>query len=364
MVELSKAQRSALDAIISWYFSNNRAPYFALAGYAGVGKTTIAKVLYDFMTERKKRCIFAAYTGKAAHVLNQKGCPAGTLHSLIYQYEGVVNGELMFGVNGACYLQDADLCIVDEYSMLDKEIVDDLLDQGCPVLFLGDPAQLPPISGDCPIVPNHELTEIHRQAEGSPIIRAATKVRNGEKLRHCKDGDFNYVRRHEVKNLKSLMQKMDQVICGYNVTRKTINGMLMLNQGGDSMLPLAGDKMICLKNARDVPLFNGLIGEATQDGFKPTHTSETYEIEFNGERCTAYYPDLLPEAAPLGRAAYDRGIQRFDYAYAITAHKAQGSEFDKLIVLNEPVGRTAEDKQKWLYTAITRGRQKVNLIDM
>lgn len=359
MIDLSKQQNLAFEDVLEWFNEPNADPYYALAGYAGTGKTTMAYHLYQALSDLGKRVFFAAYTGKAAHVLQTKGCPATTIHYLIYQFAGEdANGDPMFIDNIDFDINSADLIIVDEYSMLNREIVNDLLKREIKVLFLGDTAQLPPIEGDCPIVHDFQLTEIHRQAWESPILRAATRVRNGERLKYGNYGDFIYRHRKSVKDIQDKMLRADQVICGYNKTRRMLNNGMRRKLGFNFELPMENDKMICLKNNREYGLYNGLMGRAASDA--RIQDAYFYKLNFeNSETLSVWNGDLFDRQD--GKERQDPDTQRFDFGYAITCHKAQGSEFDKLFVVNEPVG--VDGPETWLYTAITRAKQKLLLVD-
>ena len=127
--------------------------------------------------------VFAAFTGKAAHVMRGKGCrDAGTIHSLIYRLRGEDEDGPTFVLNDDSAAAKAAMIVIDECSMVDEEIGHDLLSFGMPILVLGDPAQLPPVAGGgffTGAEPDVMLTEVHRQAADDPIIRLSMIVREG-----------------------------------------------------------------------------------------------------------------------------------------------------------------------------------------
>jgi hypothetical protein len=180
-MRFSPQQDRALCAAARWLHAGG-APVFRLFGYAGTGKTTLAKHLAEHIDGRVR---FAAYTGKAAHVMRAKGCKdAGTLHSLIYTCTETEDGPL-FELSGQSPLAEAALLIVDECSMVDAKLGKDLLSFGKPILVLGDPEQLPPVHGAgffTAAAPDVLLTDIQRQARDNPIIHMATTVREGGRL--------------------------------------------------------------------------------------------------------------------------------------------------------------------------------------
>src|SRR5262249_7282542 len=174
-------QDHALCAAGRW-LREDGAQIFRLFGYAGTGKTTLAKYLAEHVDGR---VLFAAFTGKAAHVMRSKGCNnAGTLHSLIYTCHETEEGP-QFELADRSPLAEAKLLIIDECSMVDVKLGADVLSFGTKVLTLGDPAQLPPPRGagfftNAP--PDIVLTDVQRQARDNPIVHMATIVRQGGRL--------------------------------------------------------------------------------------------------------------------------------------------------------------------------------------
>jgi exodeoxyribonuclease-5 len=196
-MEWAPQQNEALEKVGKWLQSagqHDNKQIFRLFGYAGTGKTTLA-IEISKMVESGS-ALFAAFTGKAALVMRKKGCHgANTLHSLIYKprrewredEDKRPTGDIPeWQINPDSPVRYASLVIVDECSMVNEELARDLLSFGTPVLVLGDPAQLPPVSGAgffTEAEPDHMLTEIHRQAADNPIIRIATDIRLGKDLK-------------------------------------------------------------------------------------------------------------------------------------------------------------------------------------
>ena len=245
-MEWSSQQESALRLAERWRRVRS-SPYFMLAGYAGTGKTTLARHL---AAGAGGQVFFAAYTGKAAHVLRKTGIEgASTIHKLIYlprekseeklrdlerdlaacgeghprkavRLRSEIAAELEnlrrpdFTLNTDSPLRGAALVVVDEYSMVDQQTGRDLLSFGCPVLALGDPGQLPPVRGTQFFSgePDVVLTQVHRQAEGSPIIRMSRDVREGRALVPGKYGSSSVLRRSQVSGpqLAEMMLGADQ----------------------------------------------------------------------------------------------------------------------------------------------------------
>ena len=202
---------------------------------------------------------FAAFTGKAAHVMRQKGCTdASTIHALIYRpasSEG--EDEPMFTLRHDAPASKADLIIIDECSMVDEELGRDLLSFGKPVLVLGDPAQLPPVKGGgffTDAEPDFMLTEIHRQAADNPIIRLSMAIREGEAFDEQSD-ECRLVSKQEI-TTEEIMEA-DQILVGANRTRKRYNERLRELHGHTDPSPEAGEKLVCLRNNKKKGLLNG-----------------------------------------------------------------------------------------------------------
>ena len=258
----SPQQDQALQAIARWRTGGSQV--FRLFGYAGTGKTTLAQ---EVARNVRGRVLYAAFTGKAALVLQSKGChDASTIHSLIYRCYPVTetddNGReterLVYGLNPLSEVISASLVIVDECSMVDERLGRDLLSFGTKILVLGDPAQLPPVRGEgffTTGAPDFMLTEIHRQAADNPIIRMSMTVREGGRLARGAHGASRVI---PIGDLRPFEDRLaDQVLVGLNKTRRVINARVRKQLGRDPDYPEVGDKLVCLKNNREKGLLNG-----------------------------------------------------------------------------------------------------------
>ncbi|MBC3540641.1 ATP-dependent RecD-like DNA helicase [Rufibacter sediminis] len=349
MIKLGIQQQEAFDRIMAWHKTD--AQEFALAGYAGTGKTTLAKRI----AQEFGNVIFCAYTGKAAQVLRDKGCGnAGTIHGYLYRLQGEEGKEPVFGLNEESAMRYADLVIVDEYSFLNAEIIQDLRTICDKILYLGDPFQLPPVNGQCIIEPDFFIDEIHRQALESPIIRYATMIRNGDMIRYCDEGEFRYLKNGSL-SMDDFM-KADQFIVGRNDTRIRFNRRARMIKGFEAVLPVKGDKMICLKNNPRNAVFNGMIDYAASDAEIIDYLCYGIDMKELG------HLNVIRDNERHDFRQHRR-LNMFDFAYAITCHKSQGSEFNDVIIYKEPIGRDITDRRKWLYTAVTRGKNRVTLTD-
>lgn len=356
-MEFSPQQKQSMDLIRAWYKSKEQ--IFVLAGYAGTGKSTMAKYIADKIGGSE--VVFCSYTGKAAKVLRDKGCPnSGTIHSFLYSYLNTDRDRKpVFGWNPVPVFMNAKLIVVDEYSMLGDEILHDLLRTGKKILFLGDPFQLPPVKGrQTKMKPNFFLEEVHRQALDSPILKAATDVRLGNRLQYCDFGGFKFIPANDVD--EEIYINASQIICGKNDTRHQINDFLRGKKGFDSDLKfVVGDKLICLQNSKKNGLLNGMIGECTSVDFD----GGCFYLDFVADGVEYKELKVFKGDVSRTREVYDyrSGMERFDFGYAITCHKSQGSEFDNVLIYSEPFG-TEIERRRWTYTAITRGVNQVTMV--
>lgn len=353
-MKLSAQQAEAKEIVGAFLRTDEKRK--VVAGYAGTGKTTFSKVLSRGLNE-----VFnLAYTGKAANVLREKGARnASTTHSAIYKLVSD-DHELTprFELDLDSPIRRADLVIVDEYSMLPAEIIHDLELLAKKVLYLGDPFQLPPVNGTCNLEPDFFMTEVHRQALDSPILKAANDVREGRRLQFQHTSEFIYNRRTAFH--ADDYEQAEQIIVGYNRTRRDWNFRFRQKLGFEGQeLPCAGDKLICIKNNRELGLFNGMIGKADTDAVKTSF--EELRLDFDGKRGLKVWDGTFKgRPQPVGR---NRALDQFDYGYAITCHKAQGSEFENVLIYNQPIGGDKLERSRWLYTAITRGKKIVKLVE-
>ena len=226
MPAFSPEQDAALKSVSDWLKakpgSGNTPPLFRLFGYAGTGKTTLAKHIAEGVDGK---VLFAAFTGKAALVMRSKGChSASTIHSLIYRARESGEETPSFELWDDAPASKAKLIVIDECSMVDAELGRDLMSFGVPVLVLGDPAQLPPIQGGgffTDAQPDAMLTEVHRQAQDDPIVRLSMDIRAGKRLEPGDYGETQVVRRDALDPQRVL--DADQVLVGRNATRRAYN---------------------------------------------------------------------------------------------------------------------------------------------
>lgn len=358
----SPQQNVALKSAARWLKSRDR-QVFRLFGYAGTGKTTLAQHLADGVDGL---VCFAAFTGKAALVMRSRGCAeARTIHSLIYRPHDLESEEPSFVLNAESDAASAQLIIIDECSMVDEALGRDLLSFGKPVLVLGDPAQLPPVKGGgffTDAEPDIMLTEIHRQAADNPIVRLSMDVREGRALQPGTYGDSRILARRDID--AATVTAADQVLVGLNRTRRAYNRRLREILGFRTAYPESGDKLVCLKNDPQKGLLNGGLWRAkTGANLRRGRLRMTVvpEDETGGRpRRIAVVPQFFDsdDEVPF---SIRRNSDEFDFGYALTVHKAQGSQWDDVVLFDES-GAFREHRNRWLYTGITRAAKKLTIV--
>jgi exodeoxyribonuclease-5 len=358
-------QDAALTAASNWLKgARGRSSIFRLFGYAGTGKTTLVKHIAEGVDGK---VLFAAFTGKAACVMRSKGCySASTIHSLIYKARESGEETPSFELWNDAPASKAKLIIIDECSMVDAELACDLMSFGVPLLVLGDPAQLPPIHGGgffTDARPDAMLTEVHRQAQNDPIVRLSMEIRAGNPLTQGQYGETQVVRRDALDPKRVL--DADQVLVGRNVTRRAYNARLRERRGFADALPMAGDKLVCLRNNRRKGLFNGglwIVKERPKARRQIIRMRLKPDEDF-GERLIKVsvrpecFTGAIEEFDWQQRKAYDE----FDFGYVLTVHKAQGSQWDDVVLFDES-GAFPDNRDRWLYTGVTRAAKRLTIV--
>jgi len=375
-MQWSPQQDDALRRVAAWINDRSAPQVFRLFGFAGTGKTTLAKHIAAGV---KGPVVFGAFTGKAALVLRGKGCAdAKTIHSLIYRLDEENYGDPTFILNRDSEVAGADLVIIDECSMVGEELGRDLLSFGTKVLVLGDPAQLPPVNGEGFFTnqrPDFMLTEIHRQARDNPIIAMSQVVREGGRLDVGDYGSSRVIRRSDVQTDEVLAA--DTILVGKNATRRAYNRRVRKLLGREfALVPEPGDKLVCLKNKRTKGLLNGGIWAArdvktSSGGKRNLRDALVFRMEIvpqdPGEDqrvvkalvARAFFEGAERDMPWKERKRYDE----FDFGYALTVHKAQGSQWPNVTVFDESA-IFQEDRARHLYTAITRASERVTVVDL
>jgi exodeoxyribonuclease-5 len=413
-VKLSPEQVKALDAVNAWakegWRSNVSKPFFTMAGYAGTGKTTLTQYFINQQSEPVTCC---APTGKAASVLEKKltNARVSTIHAALYKpvapslanlqrleqqlvlhpgnrdIEHAIEKEkkrlarknVSFGLKDEAdrLISPGQLVIIDEASMVTRRMHQDLLNTNARILYVGDPGQLPPVQ-DKGFFQEHRpdamLEQVQRQALDSPIIRISMRVRNGENIERTYDADKEGVPFRKLPKQHYPGERWldyDQVITGSNDSRRKINRYFRGKKGFKSWWPEDGDKLICLKNDSETEIYyiNGILASSIS---KALYAPDFGEIVGN-----ILYEDMVVNGVIFYRYPFhihydpaaveepwqvrqSTGMKEFDYAYAITVHKSQGSEWDRVILADDGfcIGG-AEFRKRWLYTAVTRAKEEL-----
>jgi exodeoxyribonuclease-5 len=408
-VNFSPKQARALDAIAKWLADPHSKQTFYLAGYAGVGKTS---VLRHVIQDVQGLVLCGAFTGRAASVMRKAGLPnATTIHRILYKPAGdppsldmiertkkeverlrTVNdagaqatadrltAQLRtmeeeakrsgprFALNDGTDLARAKLCVIDECSFVSERIGKDLESFGCKLLVVGDPAQLPPVFGSGYFTarePDFFLDEVHRQALDSPILRLADFARRGERLPYGKHGDCEVLHSGDP-SLQDRALAADIVIVGRNRTRHASNAKIRRLLGrAESPAPVLGDKVMGLRNDHELGILNG--SQWTVSRSVPNYEAMTTQLDLvsadeDADRvgCSSWLHHFMAREDELNRLPR-RDHYEADYAFAITCHKAQGGGFNNVLVFDESAA-FGKDAHRWRYTAITRSISRVEVV--
>lgn len=390
-MELTRKQEEGLRIAIDRY--NHNEPYTVIAGYAGTGKSTLINfIIAALEVNPEDEVAYITFTGKASEVLREKGCPnAMTAHKLLYYSKQMPNGKFFYRPRPSLE-KDYKVIVVDEVSMLPKDMWDLLLTHGIYVIACGDPFQIPPIdkNQDNGILNNPHifLDEVMRQAKESDIICLSMDIREGKKINPFKGNDT------QVFNNKDLCDGMyfwaDQILVSTNKSRHDINSYIR-DDLGRGFEPEINDKVICLRNCWDTlsekqcdPLINGSIGTIS------AMHMESIDYIIMGQKVTApvLVTDLITSndeyknlhidytALTTGEKFFNPRQEyiirknkqnpelpiEFNFGYAITGHRAQGSQWNKVLVLEESFPFDRIEHARWLYTTVTRAAEKLTLI--
>ena len=394
-MELNDKQKQGLDIAVDRYKRKER--YTVISGYAGTGKSTLVKFIVTALPNINpdEDVIYTSFTGKATQVLQKKGNKnVSTLHKLLF--ESIPKPDGTFFRKPVEFIPYK-IVIVDECSMVPKELLQRLIKYNVHIICLGDPGQLPPINKneDNHLLdhPHIFLDEIMRQEAESEIINLTMDIRAGKPLTRYQGKEVQVLNKDELTT--GMLLWADQIICAKNETRIALNNQMrdLLGRSGG---PQDGDKVICLKNNWDIysvndnPLVNGTIGylkdsfstyinlprQITSDGQPKkldiltanfiSDTEEDYGIlNMDKQLITTGVPGLdWKTSYKMGRnwRFQDKIPDQFTYGYAITCHKSQGSEWDNVLVIEEGFPFEKEEHKQWLYTAATRAAKKLVII--
>lgn len=390
-LDLSADQSRALEQLLAWV-QKPTSRSITLGGYAGTGKTTLISVLRQELATRlpELSVAFAAFTGKASQVLRttleehhalfpQDSC--STIHKLLYTPSIDKEGRLIAWKKTTSL--EANLLIIDEASMITDGLWMDLCSFGIPLIAIGDHGQLPPIGSNFNLLQKPDLTleQIHRQAEGNPILRLAEEARQ-----HGRITPGTYAKRvrkfsYSIQEAYEIDQVVDHlfsnyhddmlILCGRNKTRVQLNQAIRAKQGRESAEPEPGEKVVCLKNIYNgvsFPIYNGMTG--TIERLRP-EDPHWYHAEIDFQDDQRHYEGRINRSQFHALSLIEKieGLEakqigdRFDFGYALTVHKAQGSQAKTVILFEERFEKADDDSwRRWLYTAVTRARENLYII--
>lgn len=383
-MKLSGDQKKALNSLLDWHGSENKGQFITLGGYAGTGKTTLISLLRQRLWSKNKKLkvAFCSYTGKAARVLRLRLSGSGsllsqdfvgTIHSLIYspiedeKTKEIIGWKLKSKI-------EADLIVIDEASMVDGAIWRDLLSFGLPIIAVGDHGQLPPIKESFNLMasPQLILEEIHRQAKDNPIIKLSLLARQEGKI---PSGTFGKrvakMNRQEVEARMAMEELLANyndetlVLCGFNLTRIRLNRQIRQFLGFVEPVPQRNDRVICLRNNHEAGIFNGMLGtvlslkDKNEEWYKVKIAMDGEESSYRGQILKKQFNSREPINFTEYRRLATQG-DLFDFGYALTVHKAQGSQARRVILFEERFSKMDDETwRRWLYTAVTRAEEEL-----
>lgn len=380
-ITLSDEQNNAIESILEWYRKGGTV--FTLTGYAGTGKTTVLSTLLEKLSD-KVAVALCAPTGKATSVLRSKMGPycraksIATLHRTIYYPpEEIEKNNLLFTSRKHI---PADMLIIDEASMLNKEILWDVLKLNVPTVLIGDNFQLPPVSGehiDELDNPDARLTHVFRQALDNPIIKAATMVREEGRLPDvglhktssgaCGVFPAYAGAKYAQAFFKNIGKSNTTLLCYTNSRRQRLN-IQMRDKLGYTGNVQVGEKIVVLRNTLGGSLYNGEVHKVLKIGELKDLDSDVFVnantmvvwlegchewVPINGEGLdSTSFPKVTPDMVPV------------QYGYALSVHKAQGSEWDNVVLYADykPGKVSDEEYTHWLYTGVTRAKRNLLVI--
>lgn len=388
----NEQQAKLIPILYDWYMSyltgKSDKQYFSLSGPAGSGKTTILRYLVEYIGLGIDRVACAAYVGKAVTVLNKHDMNARTIHSLIYVPTVVTdtdeNGRPLLDRDGdpitkiKFFKRDEldypyALIIIDEASMVNDSLRDEILSFGVPVIFVGDCNQLEPIfgKGSVMLYPDFRLTQIMRQKENDPIIQLSQMAIKNLPYQPGVYGKSRVIT--ELTMDKRLLTDYDVIIVGTNKRRESINGYIRSQLLGlHSIFPIVGERMICRQNNWNISIGDGLFltnGTAgdVMDVYK-VKSNKYFTIDFKADASGQTKKNIKVDLQYLKASPDERKLMgmtkynKFEYGYAITAHLSQGSQYPRVLFIDEPFGGDPENRCKLRYTAITRASESIDIL--
>ena len=383
---LTDEQQSLIEDCYNWFYYGNEL-VFEFAGGPGTGKSFVLDFIINYLGINRERIAPMAYTGAAAVNMRTKGLlNAGTIHSWIYHTcvspktdksgNYIMDDYFNRPKEGLDFipkveLQNIELIIIDEAYMVPFELKKDIEAFGIKIIACGDWNQLPPINSKPAYLTDrniHLLTKTMRQAENSNIVKLAYNVLNGYPVSNGYYGDVLVIDEEELTD--QMILSSDVVICSKNLTREYYNNKIRKIYGYYNKLPEYGERVICRSNNKyevvdDINLANGLIGTVTNFPDVSGFDGKTFELSFkpdllsNSFNIKASYKYFIAPHQQKEKLKYDKYLEgeKFEFGYCITSHLSQGSQFDSVIVIEEPMMGNINNRLS--YVAITRAKKRL-----
>ena len=389
-IVLTDEQDELCGILYKWLknWSPKKKPYYSYSGPPGSGKTTIIREIMKSLGIYEDEVLCMAYVGNAVMNLLRSGMYAKTIHSSIYDVKmvpvededgnyvkdnrGKVRYEMKFVLKDEIQ-NSPKLLVVDESGMVPDSMIKDILAFDIPVIFLGDKHQLGPVYGRCAVMenPDYSLTKIMRQAEGDPIVEFCQDILHNRPIAYGDYGKSKVLK--EIEMGSNLLNDYDMILCGKNKTKETMNSFIREKiMHLHPKKPYVGDKIICRQNdwTRELNgffLVNGMSGTIEDINWSASNGKRTM-IDFKPSFLDDYFYDVPMDAKYLNLPAdqkKDYGFSvncKFDYGYAITTHLSQGSQYNRVLFIDEYF-RDYDFMQRLRYTAVSRAIDSVHIIN-
>jgi exodeoxyribonuclease-5 len=350
MIHLTDEQKHVIKGVVK---DIGNEQIITFGGVAGCGKSTISRIILDVLEKKGLNFCPCAFTGKATNVLRKKGMIANTIHSTIYIPHKNEKDETIWLLADKQDIvsKGIDGFLVDEASMVSKEIHDDLTSFGLPIIYVGDHGQLEPIGTAFNLMkdPRYKLETVHRNA--GEIAHFAEHLRKGNVATTFKgEKQVQIVRESAIKDKH--LASVDQIICAFNKTRVKLNERVRKEKKLDLTYIGKGEKIICLRNSKKFGLFNGMQGIVKRIGKK-----DRFDFISDGIYYQNIHYDIEQFGQETNQFSFSQEANPFDYAYCITAHKSQGDEFGSVIAYEQRCDKW--DHVRWSYTVASRAKNSL-----
>jgi exodeoxyribonuclease-5 len=388
-MKLSDEQRQVCDSIKAELKAGDEV---RLGGLAGTGKTTVIKTLLE---ELPGKWAVAAFAGKACEVLRRKGIPdAKTLHSLIYEASSELVDEddldltrpsestTTYGLSEG-WSSGLSGLIVDEASMVPLDMYEIIAESGLPVLYTGDHGQLPPVGsksnddGKFNLMDeaslDHRLETVHRNA--GPIAMFADHLRSGLPCwEHEPDSDdvriVTAISDEDLIASDVVLTHRKSDVAFFNKKIRQILGYTEVLEQSEPIIVLQNCKVRDAVSSKETSVFNGQIltvvqilgsTQASIELVAETESGQLLQFVCNAHQFSHKDPihcEYFVRNKSGDRIQNPNFLVPVGYAYALTTHKAQGSEWDSVLVADTmPMWNT--DYFRWAYTSVTRAKSKL-----